>query len=62
MARGEECLQAAQAERHHAQQEFDRIFTPTQRIRIIVHAVEAVNDPMRAADVLGAILHHACHI
>ncbi|CAF0718633.1 unnamed protein product [Adineta steineri] len=62
VSKGEQCLQAAQAERNQAQKEFEQIFTPIQKIRIIVHAVEAVNDPIKAADVLAAILHDACHI
>ncbi|CAF1067259.1 unnamed protein product [Adineta steineri] len=62
VTKGEDCLRAAQGERGEAQVEFERIFTPIQKIRIIIHAVETVNDPIKAADVLAAILHDACHI
>ena len=60
--KGEECLRAAEQERHLAQEQFDRIFTPIQRVRIIVHAVEHVNDKIKAADVLASILADACEI
>ena len=60
--KGEKCLQANQEEREACQKKFMEVLNPLQRLRVIVHAVEKANDPLKAADIHAAILTDACQL